>query len=104
MATFLRAGAVPRLAAMLTSGSEHENGVGHAAAALRRICAAREGRDASVAAGVPAALATAMATCNAGARPHVEAALAFFRCVLSFLPLLLDWLLTDYSCIRELIL
>ena len=72
----MRAGVIPRLAAMLTSGAEEPiGGVQNAAGALRCICAAREGRDASVAAGVPAALTTAMATCNAVARGHVASAL-----------------------------
>ena len=71
----MRAGVIPRLAAMLTSGAEAKNGVQNAAGALSRICAAREGRDASVAAGVPAALTTAMATCNAEARSNAALAL-----------------------------
>ena len=71
----MRAGVIPRLAAMLTSGAEEPIGVQNAAAALSRICAAREGRDASVAARVPAALTTAMATCNAVARGSAAGAL-----------------------------
>ena len=60
----VRAMAVPALTAMLTSGTEVDGGVSSAMGALRAICAAPEGRDAAVAAGVPAAVATAMATCD----------------------------------------
>ena len=60
--------AVPALKAMLASGTEHEYGNQNAMAALRVICAAPDGRDAAVSAGVPAAVTAAMATCNAGAR------------------------------------
>ena len=63
------ANAIPALMAMLSYVTEAEN----AMAALRAICSAPEGRDAAVAAGVPAAVVTAMATCNATAR--CEAAL-----------------------------
>ena len=60
--------AIPALMSMLASGTESEGGVGNAMAALHEICAAPEGRDAAVSARVPAAVTTAMATCNAHAR------------------------------------
>ena len=66
--------AIPALATMLTCG--HENGVLNAMAALRVICAAPEGRAAAVAAGVPAAVVTAMATCNPQTRRQVAWALS----------------------------
>ena len=59
--------AIPALKTMIMSGAEHVvvlNGLG----AMRVICAAPEGRDAAVAAGVPAAVVTAMATCDAPSR------------------------------------
>ena len=64
----VRAMAIPALTAMLASGTEAEYGVYNAMSALCDICAATEGRDAAVAAGVPAAVTVAMATCNAAAR------------------------------------
>ena len=64
----VRAMAIPALKAMMASGTEAEGGVQNAMDALRAICAAPEGRDAAVAAGVPAAVTVAIATCNAGAR------------------------------------
>ena len=64
----VRAMAIPALKAMLASGTEHEYGDQNAMAALRVICAAPEGRDAAVAAGVPAAVVTAMAACDASSR------------------------------------
>ena len=73
----VRAMAIPALATMLASGTEHATGVLNAMAALATICAAPDGRDAAVAAGVPAAVVTAMATCNATARS--DAALTIFH-------------------------
>ena len=64
----VRAMAIPALKAMLASGTEHEYGDQNAMDALRVICAAPEGRDAAVAAGVPAAVTAAMTTCTATAR------------------------------------
>ena len=72
----VRAMAIPALKAMLASGTEAENGVHNSMGALRAICAAPEGRDAAVAAGVPAAVTVAMATCNAGARRKAAFALS----------------------------
>lgn len=69
VASVVSAGITPLLVAMLTSGREEPKyGVQNAAAAVKRICAVPGGRDAAVAAGVPAALAAAMATCNVEAR------------------------------------
>ena len=59
---------IPALTTMLMSGTEFEGGVSSAMGALRAICATPEGRDAAVAAGVPAAVAAATATCAADAR------------------------------------
>ena len=64
----VRANAIPALKAMLTSGTEAEGGVRNSMAALGAICAAPAGRDAAVAAGVPAAVTAAMATCKPDAR------------------------------------
>ena len=72
----VRAMAIPALTAMLASGTEAEYGVENAMGALCQICAAPEGRDAAVAAGVPAAVTVAMATCNAGARSTAAFALS----------------------------
>ena len=68
--------AIPALIPMLTSASEVESGASNAMAALRVICASPEGRDAAVAAGVPAAVTAAMATCDATARCHAAFALS----------------------------
>ena len=62
------ANAIPALMAMMSSGAEAENGVSNAMSALHVIFAAPEGRDAAVAAGVPAAVVTAMAACDASSR------------------------------------
>ena len=66
----VRAMAIPALKTMLTSGTEAEGSVLYAMAALGSICTVPEGRDAAMAAGVPAAVTAAMATCNAPARSH----------------------------------
>ena len=67
---------IPALKAMLASGTEHEYGDQNAMAALRVICAASEGRDAAVAAGVPAAVTVAMATCA----PTTRCTAAYLLC------------------------
>ena len=64
----VRAMAIPALKAMLASGTEAEGGVPNAMAAVCVSCVTPEGRDAAVAAGVPAAVTVAMATCNADHR------------------------------------
>ena len=64
----VRAMAVPALKAMLVSGTEAEHGVGSAMVAMRAICAAPEGRDSAVAAGVPAVLTAVMSARDATAR------------------------------------
>ena len=72
----VRAMSIPALTAMLASGTEADGGVNNAMVALRVICAAPEGRDAAVAAGVPAAVTVAMATCTAAARKRAAFALS----------------------------
>lgn len=64
----LEAGAIPALCAMLVPGTEPFGGALFAVDALRAICASPVGRDAAVAAGVPAALTTVMATCDSNTR------------------------------------
>ena len=74
----VRAMAIPALISMLLCRTETEGGVKNAINALRVICTVSDGRAAAVAAGVPAAVVTAMATCNARARftaAHVLASL-----------------------------
>ena len=72
----VRAMAIPALKRMLTSGTETEIGVANCIAALDDICAVPEGRDSAVAAGVPAAVVTAMAACNNDARSHAASVLS----------------------------
>ena len=72
--------AVPAFKAMLVSGAEDTNGVQNAAAALARICAVSEGRDAAFAAGVPVALETAFKTAPPGAQNNIAYA-AYTMCV-----------------------
>ena len=72
----VRAMAIPELKAMLASGTETAGGVSNAISTLCVICAAPEGRDAAVAAGVPAAVTAAMATCNAIARSNAACLLS----------------------------
>ena len=64
----VRAMAIPALTSMLASGTEDDDNVENALHALRVICAAPEGRDAAVAAGVPAVVTAAMVMRNASAR------------------------------------
>ena len=68
--------AIPALIAMLKSNKEVDGGVYNAMAALRVICAAPDGRDAAVSAGVPAAVTAAMATCDARARSNAAVVLS----------------------------
>ena len=72
----VRAMAITALKALLASGTAAEYGVQSAMGALRALCAAPEGRDAAVAAGVPAAVTVAMATCTAAARKRAAFALS----------------------------
>ena len=62
------ASAIYALMTMLPYWTNRMNGVHNAMSALRLLCAASEGRDAAVTAGVPAAVVTAMAACDATAR------------------------------------